>query len=451
MIKHMRQMNIIVMPQIACAIELLRTDVSEIRRNWKWIASPNSVERLQSFNTLPVIFSRLTALCTAGATVELAAGAALSISPAEATEFQHLLSNLGAHKRATDYFYLALAAPRHLSKQEVQTIFDRCSSNKLELRSREEFALAIDKVVLNAGIEMSQDQMDTEIAKVQSLWGAVSADSEDSSNDALPKWDLDGFYDWYLSVSRRFAVSQLKELWNHIIRFLVAFCNDSAPNQTVLFEELATPKSKNPWVEHLLDPELEMDSLMAAMVRNHNSLCNKVGETTLRQIMGNLASVGSKKSGWLEFLGNCVAPAGKVHVDNAAVVARVVFGAQPVLQLATDTPMLHALIVPNGDTELVEKAAACNFTIDYVCRSAELLAVLCKGNSADNELKVISMISYSQLMVNIISLPLLPPINRNSVSEQGPDVYTEVGICMDPHAVDNHVIEALRPLFERYE
>ena len=39
MVKNMLQMQIVVVPEIACTIDVLQADISEIRRNWKWVVS----------------------------------------------------------------------------------------------------------------------------------------------------------------------------------------------------------------------------------------------------------------------------------------------------------------------------------------------------------------------------------------------------------------------------
>ena len=56
-IPKMSMQQLIIFPDIAQAVERLRGDVSEVRRNLKWICAPSVAARAVAYKTLPKIVS----------------------------------------------------------------------------------------------------------------------------------------------------------------------------------------------------------------------------------------------------------------------------------------------------------------------------------------------------------------------------------------------------------
>ena len=148
----MLKMQIVVMPEISRTISLLRADISELRRNWKWVTSPTSSNRSESFQTIPLILQRFQFLCTMGRTVTLTDSVNILIGAKELLKFQSMLANLGAHTQAAQYFNLSLQAPKDIPRGDVKLIFEACCGGSMDnassmLDSAEEIEKGIRKVL----------------------------------------------------------------------------------------------------------------------------------------------------------------------------------------------------------------------------------------------------------------------------------------------------------------
>ena len=97
LISNMMQMQIVTVPAISCTIQLLRSDISEVRRNLKWVPSQTSGKRAEAFTKLPVIFKRFLLLCTLGSRVHLSDSVILDIGAVEVLKqcFSSYLCRLG--------------------------------------------------------------------------------------------------------------------------------------------------------------------------------------------------------------------------------------------------------------------------------------------------------------------------------------------------------------------
>lgn len=126
----MTKTQIVVEPQVAHTIDLLRADVSEVRRNWKWVAGIDEKQRGIAFANVGEILDRWTALCSEGSTANLTVGkqrkvrltvknkkAELGFAGQQmvvgadnidgekvAFKFQQALLNLDAHLQVCSYF-----------------------------------------------------------------------------------------------------------------------------------------------------------------------------------------------------------------------------------------------------------------------------------------------------------------------------------------------------------
>jgi len=124
MIKTMQRLQIVVFPEVAELVGEVRIHVSEMRRNRKWLKSPDDVARQDAMSAVHRILDRWLNLLQLHNSVEIGAKT-ITVGAAEVVKFQEMLMNLGAFEKVMDVLKIPIPSAGSEMGKEMYPIYNK--------------------------------------------------------------------------------------------------------------------------------------------------------------------------------------------------------------------------------------------------------------------------------------------------------------------------------------
>ena len=402
-IKNMLAQQVVVLPDIAASIPLLAADVSEVRRNLKWISAPADSARALAYTRVPLILRYWTSLCTLGAVVRVGGdpyrnigGAEITITREEVLKFQNILRSSQAH--ITCYPYIKVPIKSNILEPSVALMKQKfadfiCKDNPDLATSKDEMLLMPDAFKKLAADILRDSGLDAEhIPEIQGTSDQILQQVLDdpTTPNCRPGWragdpmDFRTFNGKITALFRTHSEPQFKSLLNDIFKFLAAFVNGHKQNQVIISTELQ-------WFQvHIGVQGIDygVANVLRSLLSANKELCDVVDENILDDVMRHLKHV--KEPEWLMYLKDAILTTtvndlGKTQVKpqmrNSAIV----------MEGIQSLNFLDKWFLANKDydwanlsADLLDETNCCLKTenvisLNYHTASIAVLAALCEG------------------------------------------------------------------------
>ena len=366
----MSEQQIIVMADVAASVPLLKADLSELRRNFKWLTMIEHDGHKMVFERLPAILEQWTRLCTRGERVELG-DMTIHIGEEEVTKFQNILRSLGAHLECFEYIGVTPGAHcMDVSRTTMAQWFaaERMGNNTgTAVETAREFAALMHALLQKVDCHCVEDDLLVDFP-------------------GSPV-DFDAFFAKFTKLVMAHTAPKFKRLLCVCYSFLEAFCNGNQANQALVGANRAQI------TQHLDTAGLSdgISTLMASIIENNEAVLDDVDEAFLSSVI-NIVSATKTGSGWLRFLAATVRSGEEINTRNARFVIQSI-EVKNFTIIKAQFPWDQFASVCSKDAD----------SIDYLISSIHLLSELCYGSQPENELTVQTMIEWGMLVDGIFA------------------------------------------------
>ena len=429
MAANMMNTQCVIYPEVAALMDTIKFASSEIRRNMKWISSPDAVLRVEAFAVMFGAVKTLSELLTVGSAIEVGQLRVTITSVVE--KLQSMMRLLGVHQQVLALLQLSLPQYHRFTNDRLDEIWDRelliehaqspfsqrAAVDQLSVYWDRE--LPVDNEASSPPLPIIMDQLKHLFMEMQRSMATevVSWTPQLEARVtvlAITTSDRNRFIDFFKET----VSLPLPELLSSAYAFLGRFCSGHKTNQPILFQDLPLFLSQISCVR--------TGSFFKSLFDNNKALNKSVPEALVKAAVEKLFEVyrsgAQTECGWFrqvqtrsvsevcdaiefsKFLLEVSLCDGRRNIEASKIVISEIIAYQNGALTIPSKAQMVSFTPPSPHQVMQQTPTEFNVNAHLFMSICEACSIACRGVASVNEIKAQSLLPYDKVNDALVRL-----------------------------------------------